>query len=149
MIVSLYNPGSRLAPVIAWQGTDGIYTLEKEHRYDCDLLGVTIIAPVGFEFDGHSIPPVFHWLLQPHQLSPVAALYHDLDYRFMGQLPPYCLHPYEPANRAQADERYRRIMLMEDVKAIRRKVAYSAVRSRFGERAWGSKKPRLTLRDQP
>lgn len=143
MILHARPPRSRLPPVVHWQDKRGIYTLASSYGYTCPVIGSTITAPVGFQWDGHSIPRIARLIVQPHELSPVAALYHDLLYRFAGVLPTQFVEPYRAINREEADESYLQIMAHEGVSGWKRAAAYRAVRW-FGSRAWGNLPPELS-----
>lgn len=146
IILRLQAPRSSLPPVICSQRTrGGIYTMRQRYPLWDQISDSTWDIPVGFEWDGASVPAVGRVAVPPFSLSIVFGLGHDLGYRFRGKMPREIVTPYRTYTRAEIDEIGRRLMVLEGVRAWRRKIAYAAITSEYGQRAWGNKEPKLTL----
>lgn len=100
--------------------------------YSYTYEGNTITAVQGFSFDLSSIPRPLWWLIAPNELSIVAPLFHDLLYRFQGQLPQTQVSPYRTYTRREADDLFYHLMEVEGVAGWRRRAAYAAVRAAGG-----------------
>jgi hypothetical protein len=118
----------------------GIHILREPYRIACPLTGTLLAAPAGFQWDGASVPRAAHAFVPPFSLSIVAALFHDLLYRYGGVLPAEYCEPHRTYTRAEADEQMRLIMLLEGVAGWRRRGAYTAIRAAGGH-AWGKMTP--------
>ena len=114
-------------PILQW--LDGkLWTLEEDWSYSVN--GSVITVPKGFVFDLASIPRIL-WIVKgfaPFELSTAAPLIHDYIYNHKGALPGVSLDAYRLFKRSEADRYFRLIMKDEGVGAIRRTLAWLAVR---------------------
>lgn len=107
---------------------------------------VRLTVPIGFIYNGASVPSALWSLFPPHSLDK-AAVFHDFLYRAKGIIPTGS-HEYWDGEawagmtpvwtRSQADDLFGR-MLKEDPRgpgAVRRSLAYRVVRL-FGGGSWG------------
>jgi hypothetical protein len=94
--------------------------------------GNTITAKAGFAYDLSSIPRPLWWLIAPNELSILAPLFHDLMYRYQGELPDDQVSPYRTYTRREADDLFYHLMQVEGVAGWRRRAAYAAVRAAGG-----------------
>ena len=78
--------------------------------------GSILVVPKGFDFDGHSIPPIFLPWINPYSGDMYAALLHDYFYR------------YKIGTRLQADLEYLSQMERLGTNAIRRYTFFYFVR---------------------
>lgn len=96
----------------------------------------TLIAKKGFQFDRASVPRIFWVIISKDDLSNVPPLFHDLLYRFAGELPSELVKPYTRFTRAEADNLFYHLMERSGVRSWRLHVAYQAV-ARLAASAWG------------
>lgn len=109
------------------------YDVVDDYVYDNGTFKIT--AWKGFRYDRASVPRIFWVIIDKDSLSNVAPLFHDLLYRHGGELPPERVTPYRKFSRLEADNLFRELMGRCGVGAIRREMAYRAVRS-FSGFAW-------------
>jgi|GEM_PF-3132599 len=95
-----------------------------------------VTAKKGFQFDRASIPRVFWVILSKDDLSNVPPLFHDLLYRFAGNLPSGYVDPHTTFSRDEADNLFDHLMERSAVRPWRRYIAYQAVHH-FASFAWG------------
>lgn len=111
----------------------GDYDVAEDYVYDGGTYKIT--AWKGFRYDRASIPRIFWVIIDKDSLSNVAPLFHDLLYRHGGKLPPERVTPYRTFSRAETDNLFRELMGKCGVGAVRRELAYRAVRD-FAGSAW-------------
>jgi len=78
--------------------------------------GTVILVPLGYQFDGHSIPSIFRPWVNPFSYDMYAALYHD-----------YC-YEFNIGTRKQVDFEYLQFMQQLGTGVIRRYTFYYFVR---------------------
>jgi len=94
----------------------------------------TITVPAGYRFDRASIPTVAGVLVTKDSLGCVGPLVHDALYGCdgepepaMGEYEPTC-DPWRRFTRLEADQVFRAVMLEDNIKPWRARLAYWAVR---------------------
>lgn len=98
---------------------------EVYEEYEITILGKDILIPVGFRFDGASIPAAF-WIsfyTPYHPRVVAAALIHDY------------LYVYHEVSKEEADEIFVAVLAAKGVGEFRRTNMWRAVHY-FGDRAW-------------
>jgi hypothetical protein len=141
-----------VCPVLLKNGDEG-YQLEEDYQYTWegpDGCKRSINVPYGFIYDGASVPRIA-WTLSgitPDGLLRPAALIHDFLYRYAGHLPRnsygmlkdgYWRDLYGAVwSRKDCDRLFARIMREAGVSKVKRRLAYSGVRS-FGWMSWKGK----------
>ena len=98
----------------------------------------TISAKRGFQFDRASIPRIFWVIISKDDLSNVPPLFHDLLYRYAGNLPQGWVTPTTQFTRKEADNLFHHLMAQTGVTSWRLHIAYQAV-SQFSSFAWGKR----------
>jgi hypothetical protein len=124
-----------------------IYAWEKQTRTEKATAAARIVVPVGFLYDGASVPRVA-WTLSgvlPDGLIRAAALVHDWLYRYKGRLPAGSYQYRDQAgnwqdyyaawSRKDADRLFGRMMREAGMSKRRRRLAYRTVRW-FGWWVW-------------
>lgn len=122
-------PGVKVMQV----GATGDYDVVEDYVYDGGTYKVT--AWKGFRYDRASIPRIFWVIVDKDSLSNVAPLFHDLLYRHGGKLPADRVTPYRTFSRVETDNLFKELMGKCGVGAVRRELAYRAVRN-FSGFAW-------------
>lgn len=117
-------------------GATGDYDVADDYVYDGGTYKIT--AWKGFRYDRASIPRIFWVIIDKDSLSNVAPLFHDLLYRHGGELPQERVTPYRTFSRLETDNLFRELMGKCGVGAVRRELAYRAVRN-FSGFAWNGK----------
>ena len=112
------------------------YDVVDDYVYDGGTYKIT--AWKGFRYDRASIPRIFWVIIDKDSLSNVAPLFHDLLYRHGGELPQERVTPYRTFSRLETDNLFRELMGKCGVGAVRRELAYRAVRN-FSGFAWNGK----------
>ncbi|QDU22397.1 DUF1353 domain-containing protein [Urbifossiella limnaea] len=129
--VAANTTAAAVAPVpITYDASRRSWRLLANYSYVYE--GTTLTALEGFSFDLASIPRPLWWLIAPNELSVVAPLFHDLLYRYKGQLAQVQVDPYRTFTRREADDLFYHLMEVEGIAAWRRRAAYSAVRAAGG-----------------
>jgi hypothetical protein len=108
---------------------NGLWRLDRDTQYADAVLGCTLFARKGYEFDLASVPRAIWPIIAPFELSILAPLFHDLIYEFRGQLPAENVTPFRNFTRQDADDLFYRLMAAEEVSRWKRALAYTAVRS--------------------
>ncbi len=117
-------------------GATGDYDVVDDYVYDGGTYKITVWK--GFRYDRASIPRIFWVIIDKDSLSNVAPLFHDLLYRHGGKLPQDRVTPFRTFSRLEADNIFRELMGKCGVGAVRRELAYRAVRN-FSGVAWNGK----------
>jgi hypothetical protein len=108
---------------------NGLWRLDRDTQHTDPLLGCTLFARKGYEFDLASVPRPVWPIIAPFELSILAPLFHDLIYEFKGNLPAESVTPFRTFSRQDADDLFLRLMILERVPRWKRALAYTAVRS--------------------
>lgn len=124
--------------ILSQLGAGKLYRIEADYRYDTKFgasTSHTLIASKGTVYDRASIPRIFWVIIDKDSLSNIPPLFHDLLYRYEGDLPDNQITPYRKVTRPEADNLFLELMLKTGVKHWRAKLAYEAV-SKFSGFAW-------------
>ena len=108
---------------------NGLWRLDRDVEHADAVLGCTLFARRGYEFDLASVPRVVWPVIAPFELSILAPLFHDLIYEFKGRPPADVVTPFRTFTRRDADDLFLRLMVLEGVSRWRYSLAYTAVRS--------------------
>jgi hypothetical protein len=118
---------------------DGVnYALVVPLIYFCSMLGGYIVIPRGFVTDLASIPQAVQSILPKLGKWNMAAVLHDLIYKFNGAVPLFTRegHAFDGSiDRAMADSILREAMEATGVDPVHRTLIYENV-SKFGTGAW-------------
>ncbi len=107
-----------------------------------------LTARKGFQFDRASIPRVFWAIISKDDLSNVPPLFHDILYRFAGEIPDGFAEPATRFSRSEADNLFGYLMERCGVVPWRSRLAVQAVRY-FASFAWIPSEVGITSDDHP
>lgn len=71
-----------LSRYVFWVRYRRRWRVVEDWHFTLNTTGQTIIIPKDFEFDGVSIPKLFHWFLSPTGVLFIPGLIHDFAYRY-------------------------------------------------------------------
>lgn len=119
-------------PALDYDVRRAVWVLTR--RYSLVHDGCTLTIPKGYTLDLASVPRVLWWFISSFELGLIGPLLHDFLYQCKGE-PGTAIRPPRTFTRQQVDRIFLAVMEREGVSAIRRRLAYIAVRL-FGAHAW-------------
>lgn len=123
-------PGAKaFTPIPVVPLGNGLWRLDRDVQHADAVLGCTLFARKGYEFDLASVPRPVWPVIAPFELSILAPLFHDLIYEFQGNPPAEMVAPFRTFARQDADDLFLRLMILEEVPRWKRVAAYTAVRA--------------------
>lgn len=126
LLFSRYRPTASIFPpvYVTYSPSKKLWVMVDDYRVD--YAGLSFVIPAEFNFDLASVPRWLWPIISSFELSIVAPLIHDYFYRYNGK-PVYHL-PVRKVTRAQADEIFHDMMILEGIPRWKAEAAYRAVR---------------------